>query len=613
MIVQKKDSTIYIKPSFDDLQRFKTIVRGSVWDPTTRYWKAPATISTYKNLVAYNPTGMEPAKLSPAIREWVRECNALSKRLLELQKGEGKPVVFPEDFQFHVYNPLAYQAQGIAFCMNIPKSCLWMDLGMGKTFTSISVARFRHQYEGLNKFLVICPRSIMRQWEDSVTSFTNNEATVCILEDTPAKKKNLLTAIQSSKKYLFAIITYESVYGVLQDLIDADFDMFILDESTRIKNPKARRTKAVTTLTKTIPYGIEMTGLAYLNNPVDLFSQFNALDSTVFGHNEYSFCDRYIDYISVPFGPGKIPRGIKREKELKDRCYFVAFSRDKDTCLGLPEKMYIQRRLPMYDTQKVWYDKVRSEIKSEVAAAVEHNNERVMINGVLAKMEKLQQITSGFIIDEQGRTIWFDSPKYDEVCDIILDSKDKFIVWVRHKETLDRILEKLRNKSIFAEGINNKVQGEQRKHIINEFRNGTTLRVLVCQIQSESQGNDFTSSNSQISAIYLENSFSLDQRHQSEGRQHRLGMTGTATYVDMILEDTVDEDIMDSIKNKLDVAMYIAKFGATKIGRGGNSVMKRGNSRSKAMPKPEDFEEPQEFLDVAGLEGFEDSGLRRRR
>lgn len=592
MIVEKVDDNIRIQAEFYERDKVRQCIRGLYWDPALRCWSVPATISTFKNLKEYAPALMHPNRLTPVIREWYNELLAKAERLDELQKGTGELPRFNPDFKFPI--PMfRHQQDAVAFGLNIPKAAIWLDLGLGKTYVSITIARYRHEiFKQVNKVLVVTPLSTTRQWRAQIEQYGMG-AKAILIDGTPQKKRQWLDAVARANALTFGIVTYESLGALSDSVDDVAFDMFILDESTKIKNPKALRTKATVNLCQGIPYGVELTGLAYLNNPTDLYSQFLALDTTVYGVNQYAFEDQYINWLKRPFG--RIMGGIKNLDELKKRAYFIAFSRSKKNCLDLPEKVVPPPLLvPLYDTQAAWYDQVRKE----AIGAAKVGGDQLDIKGVLAQMEKLQQITSGFIMTDDNRTIWLDSPKYQEAIDIIQNSTENFIVWVKHRAVCSHMLSKLEAAHISHAELSRWVSDIRRDDAIKAFKKGL-IRVLVCSIQSECRGLDLTSTKP-VNSIYLENTFSIDERWQSESRQHRIGMSGSATYIDIVTEDTVDETVLEVLRQKKNISEYIAEIGLEIALGAGGSISTRKSRSQKKIPKPEDMIE-EELPKIHGL------------
>ena len=587
MVVYKRGDKVYISTTFEEKDKLKRTIRGAQWDSSSKLWVAPATISTFRNLREFDPAAMKPEKLSPEIREWYTTLLKRATRLDELQKGAGERPTFPENF--FLYPPYKHQEDGIAFCLNLPKSALWLDLGLGKTFTSIHVTKYRAIYNNAKKTVIVLPVSLMDQWAGEIERFFPGNY-ISFIDGTPERKRKRLNAIPDDK-ISFSLVSYESVGGLLPDLQAIGFDNFILDEATKIKNPKAKRTKSILSLCNSIQYGIELTGLPYLNNPTDLFSQFQALDTTVYGHDQWGFEEHYIDWMKMPFG--RVIRGFKKMDDLKRRAYFIAFSRTKKDCVDLPEKVYSVRKLPMYDSQLEWYNKVKENSIKETNTAL-----------AVKQLEKLTQVTSGFLQMDDGQIVWFDSPKYSEICDIIQDSDEHYIIWAKHREAIKRMLTALRSRNIPCGELSRHVTQAEKNSYIKGFTVTGTVKALVCQLASESQGHNLTSKVKSVNGIYLENSFSVDQRWQSESRNHRIGMNGTASYIDVVVNDTIDEATLDVLSSKLEISEYIAQYGVNSLLGGCNYVVPRSTKSKKGAPQPEDFEE-EDFSDLK-IEGMEE-------
>jgi SNF2 family DNA or RNA helicase len=54
--------------------------------------------------------------------------------------------------------------------------------------------------------------------------------------------------------------------------------------------------------------------------------------------------------------------------------------------------------------------------------------------------------------------------------------------------------------------------------------------------------------------VYYSNSYDLELRLQSEDRAHRIGQTSKVTYIDLISPKTIDEKIVDALRNKIKIA-----------------------------------------------------------
>jgi len=87
----------------------------------------------------------------------------------------------------------------------------------------------------------------------------------------------------------------------------------------------------------------------------------------------------------------------------------------------------------------------------------------------------------------------------------------------------------------------------------NKKKNGPT-RYFVGNPQTGGYGITLTAANT---VIYYSNNYDLEKRLQSEDRAHRIGQTGSVTYVDLVAENTIDDRIIKSLRNKINIANEI--------------------------------------------------------
>lgn len=595
MKIIKRGEHILIQSPPDEASLRKEL-RHLKWDAAKRLWSTEATCSSFIDIWTKLRTFLVIS--DPETEAWVNKCKQVVLRLSQLQKGTKSDAVRDVDLPDiidYVWPPFRHQKEAIAFALNLPKCALWLDMGLGKTYTSITIAKLRHasaKLGAISKVLIISPRSLMYQWDQEIKTLAPDAVSIIVKGD-HEKKERLINSLPDDK-LSFLIVTYEGLFNLMDELSSVGFDMFILDEATKMKNPKARRTLATAELCESIPYGVSLTGMSYVNNPLDLFSQFLAIDKTVYGENQWVFSNRYIDYGVAGFG--RFIRGYKNMDELKKRAYFSAFSRTKSACIDLPERVYQTRKLPLYEAQYEWYDnllgqvsKNGSELKSGSLRGMSESDTTpsdtnpVTITQVVTMLEKFQQITSGFITTDLGENIWLDSPKYDELITILRDSTDKFIVWARHQFVIQKLQEILTTKGFNPVVLNRASSDDYRKLIKMKFKRGD-IKVLILQIQSECRGNDFTCDCSPVSSVFFENTPSIEERAQAEDRHHRIGMVGTAVYIDLVCEDTYDEGIQMLLKSKRRLSEYIREQSLDiLLGKGGSVGLVK--TKSKKKPK----------------------------
>ena len=392
----------------------------------------------------------------------------------------------------------------------------------------------------------------------------------------------------------------------------------IIDEATRIKNPAANRTinvssglcdiirqnKKVLSITPLSLRRYVLTGMLVTNSPYDIYSLFEFLSPGFWGCNFYAFRRRYGIELKTadrrsgreysrkiyPFEIVNIRRlaadgtpmleiaavtGLfesdilyilehpelnvpyKNLAELKEKIAPYCFIVTKEECLDLPPKVYERIVVEMSPEQKRVYKELERRL------IVEYNNHDLSVKNKLSLIGRLQQITGGFfpyteIDGEEKRTgiesIQGANPKLIALeNDIEETGNEKIIVWARFTAEIKMLEKEL--KKTFPEKVVKSYFGEtpekERGRIIEEFKAGE-IDILII---NQSAGIGF---NFQISTLhyYYSNSYSLEQRKQSEDRSHRSGQKNTVVYKDLIMAGTVDEKVYSVLKNKEDLLTY---------------------------------------------------------
>ena len=226
---------------------------------------------------------------------------------------------------------------------------------------------------------------------------------------------------------------------------------------------------------------------------------------------------------------------------LKDRC--IRFT--KKECLDLPERTFLMRDVKM--TKKA--SKMYRSMSEDLFALLE-SGEEVVASTVMNRVQKLQQITNGFLIDEE-ETLIIDKvpPKLKEVKRIIeeLDKSQKVIIWCVYKQDIQNLMEHLSDYN----PVLLKTQGILDR--IDKFRNDDTCRVAISNPKSCKFG--LTLNNSNVT-IYYSMSYSVEDYLQSLDRNHRTGQTLPVT-VYHLMGSPVDWMIYEAVKNNVDFGQSI--------------------------------------------------------
>lgn len=424
---------------------------------------------------------------------------------------------------------------------------LW-DMGTGKTRTAIEGFILKKSRGDITHCLVVCPVSMLDKWVDEIDKWSDYYGVA--LKGTRKQKIELL-----EEEWDFYIINFESLISLEQELllkIDSSW-LIIADETTKIKNPYANRSKALHKLGGLTDHKVILTGTPITQHGFDIFSQFLFLDNgKTFGLNYDNFINRYYwkQGYNLKAKPGAL-EGISnliQDKTTRFR---------KSECIDIPEKMYDIRKIQLSDYTREVYEQMVKWCITQIENQSEKSGE-VRAPVILTQLLRLSQITSGFVKDEFGKIVDFEEqPKLDALQDIFESGNgNKFLVWARFQYDVEKIMELCKTLNINSVDLYGETNKNIRTSNIHAFQYDPHCKVLVGTAGTGGLGIELTAADT---IIYYSNSYSLEHRLQSEDRVHRAGLDHKVLYIDLLADKTIDIAIYQILRQKKAIADIITK------------------------------------------------------
>ena len=432
--------------------------------------------------------------------------------------------------EFKLKSLYDYQQDAFDWACDRDRVAFFLEMRLGKTLTSIRWA----ESKSLQKILVVCPLAVVSVWQDHLFE---DHISSTILTGTPKQKETLLED-QDTRWY---ITNYESafVHGLKSSRIvpslisDLAWDAILLDESPYIRNPQAKRTKAIKKFFKyTCCIGL-LSGLPDPEGPLDYYEQMAFLNG-----GSFLGCDSFWKFRVRYFKQGWtewdwIPKKgtITKIKEAVNEMAFV-LSR-KQAGIGskkIRSKRYVQ--LPAR------IQKAYQKLEKEFAIGGSETKWIISRNVWLARL-------AGGRPDEQD---YWHAAKLNELLYLLQgDLKhEQVVVWFRFNTELEAVKVDLQAKGISCASITGKVKQSDRTVLEKKFRKNK-FRVFLVQIKCGKFGLDYSTSST---AIYFSNSYEFEERSQSEDRIIHPAKTDPCLIIDIIAEDTIDEDVCKAINTK---------------------------------------------------------------
>ena len=436
-------------------------------------------------------------------------------------------------------------------------------MGTGKTKVLIDNMAMLYDKGKIDGALIIAPKGVIETWykQELPAHLPAHIEKVTVLWQAninQKQQKNLDQLFKSGHDLHVLIMNVEAFSTPKGTQFATKFllshkTLMVIDESTTIKNPKAKRTKNILNLSRDSNYRRILTGSPVTRNPLDLFTQCYFLDPYHLDHQSYySFRTRYAIMKTAHIAGRSIQlvSGFKHLDELSEKLKPFSYRVLKEDCLDLPPKIYMKREIELSPEQK----KVYKQMKEEALAIL--NGKQITTMTVLTQLMRMQQITCGHFVADDGTTQEIKSNRLNELIDILDEVEGKAIIWAHWQKDVQNITDALRKKYgprsvVDYYGLTPQAQRQKHK---DAFQNDSKVRFFVGTPQTGGYGLTLTAANT---VIYYSNGYDLEKRIQSEDRAHRIGQKKSVTYVDILAEETVDEKIVKSLRKKINIASKV--------------------------------------------------------
>ena len=460
--------------------------------------------------------------------------------------------------------PYDHQVTALEKSWDKEEYAYFMEMGTGKSKVLVDNIAMLYDKGKINGALIIAPKGVYRNWfRQEIPNHLpcHIDVHVSIWTATTSKAKDKEYQLLFEPGYdLHILIMNVEAFSTKRGLefatsfLNCHNSLMAVDESTTIKTPSAKRTKAILNLGKMAKYRRILTGSPVTKSPLDLYTQCGFLDGYLLGFDSYyAFRNRYAVMVERNFGGRRvqIPKGYKRLGELSDKLKPFSYRVLKEDCLDLPDKIYIKREVDLTDEQKSTYVTMKS------AALAQLNGKMATAPHVLTQIMRLHQITCGHLKNDDDTITEIKNNRISSLLEILEEVEGKVIIWANYVYDIKRIVKAIGLK--YGEDTIVQYYGaipaEQRQKNIEEFQDlNSPVRFFVGNPQTGGYGITLTAANN---VVYYSNGYDLEKRLQSEDRAHRIGQKKAVTYVDLIAPKTIDEKIVKALRKKINIATEI--------------------------------------------------------
>lgn len=474
---------------------------------------------------------------------------------------------YPEGFEFKL-KPFEHQDNYLRAAFRKRVDAILFDMGLGKTKVTLDTAAMLAYMGKIDGLIVFAPKGVYANWKTTELPkhMSPSIKYKAVLWKGLSSKKNVNELMPIMKHeddvlHIFivnydAVITEKGRYTIDAFMNGHKSVMVVCDESTKLKNPQAKRTKELIKIGSRATCKRILTGSPITKSPLDFYSQALFLGKECLGFsNFYAFRNRYAVLKDVTtFGGASFKQvvGFQNLEELSDKIETFSHRIMKEECLDLPDKTYLTRMFDLSDEQKQYYNELADTMMLDLA------DDMVSVTIALTKLLRLRQICCGYCPTDQGEMLQIANKRLDTLMECIEEIDGKIIIWAYFIPDIEKIAAALEKE--YGKGSVVTYYGatslEDRTANINKFETDPRCRFFVANPKVGGMG---ITLNAAKYAIFYNADYNLEDRMQAEARNYRIGQKEHIFYIDIVARNTVEEGIIESLVNKYELATEVLR------------------------------------------------------
>lgn len=421
---------------------------------------------------------------------------------------------------------LPYQKAGIAYAAQRTNTLIADEMGLGKTIQAIGVSNL---LTDAKRILVICPASLKLNWRREITKWDVKGLSVGIAQGSKVPNTDVV------------IINYDILSRNSEALHAITWDILIVDECHRVKDPNAQRTVALlgkyewdaSTRTWKLPKlpipaarRVFLTGTPIVNRPVELWPLIRALDSEGLGKYKSKFEKRYCA-ASINYAGYWDKSGASNLDELQEqmRSRFMIRRLKADVLKELPPKrrqvvvLESEDDIDLIDAERKAYDDFKS---------AKLNGDTPDFSAISAARKAVAEAILPLAIAEIEEA---------------LEETDKLVVWAHHHSVIETLAEKFPGSAI----IYGDTPQQARQDAVDAFQNDPNVKLFIGSIQAAGVGLTLTAASNEI---FVELDWVPGNVEQAEDRCHRIGQLNSVLIKYLVLNHSVSASMAEQLVAK---------------------------------------------------------------
>lgn len=437
-----------------------------------------------------------------------------------------------------IYKPYDYQRTAMQWIVDKPKCGLFLDMGLGKTVSTLTAIQQLIDDCEVSRVLVVAPKKVAETTWSTEAQKWEHLHDLKVVKVLGTEKQRCLALSQKADVYVTGRDNFVWLVGKYGGRLP--FDTLVIDELTSFKSAKSERFKAMRIAIPSVHRVIGLTGTPAPNGLIDLWAQMYCLDQGErLGRSVTKYREAYFETHRR--------NNIVVRCDVKKGCEEIIRNKIADICLSMQAKDYLQlpdlitHTATVELTPKVREAYERFEREKVLEFKTEHGQEpaNVLAQSAAGLMNKLAQFANGAVYDDSMQVHEVHSEKLDRLAEIVEAANgNSILVFYQYKHDVTRIAAKLKGYRVRA------YQGEKD---LNDWNAGQ-IDVLLAHPASTAYGLNMQQGGHYI--VWFGTGWNLEHYQQANARLHRQGQQHPVQVYKLICAGTVDEKASAALEGK---------------------------------------------------------------
>lgn len=437
------------------------------------------------------------------------------------------------------FRPYEYQQTAIKWIINNPRCGLFLDMGLGKTVSTLTAIQQLMDDCEISRTLVVAPKKVAETTWTTEAQKWDHLKSLKVAKVMGTEKQRKLALAEKADVYVIGRDSFVWLVGIFGGMLP--FDVLVIDELTSFKSSKSNRFKAMRMATPTAKRVIGLTGTPAPNGLIDLWAQMYCIDmGERLGRSVTKYRETYFE--THKWNNIIVRCNVKKgyDEVIRKKIADICLSMQAKDYLQLPDLINHTIKVQLSSTTMQAYTKFEREKVLQFQDEHQGETANVLAQSAAGLMNKLSQFANGAIYDEDRNVHNVHDEKLDRLAEIIEAANgSSVLVFYQYKHDAARIAEK------FNKAYRVKVYTDEKQLI--EWNAGQ-VDILLAHPASTAFGLNMQDGGHYI--VWFGTGWNLELYQQANARLHRQGQQYPVQVYNLVCSGTVDERAVTALENK---------------------------------------------------------------